>query len=330
MIKNLHFLLFFLFISIAISELELGLRLKNNNYNQDIIFDENDYIGNGLYSWLKMDFGNMQYVNEMCLSNNAEDMERGRGKKVKGIYGFSNQGYIIFQKKSLELNNEFIFGRAYIEHGFSDFSSLLISKWSRPFDQIGWKASYKGITGQIYGVQLDPIMNINRYLSMHTIDFNLLDNVTISFGESSLYAGENRGIELQYFNPTLFWIPVRENQPLNNQANGFLYSGLRYSKGNAKIWIEYLLDDYQIDKEVKEPTTYGMLLGASIERPKKTIEKMYLEYSRVSNRTYQTAGEYGQENYLHRNYSIGHYLGNDFESMFFYADFIKRSIFNFN
>ena len=163
------------------------------------------------------------------------------------------------------------------------------------------------------GAQLDPIENNNRYLSLHTIDFKLNENLIISFGESSIYAGKNRGIELQYFNPTLFWIPVRENQPNTNQANGFLYFGSKFSLKNFSTWFEFLLDDYQIDRNIPEPTTYGYTLGFELENPSTMLQDVYLEYSRVANRTYQTHGEFGQENYVHRDYPIGHYLGNDFE-----------------
>ena len=63
--------------------------------------NEDHYFGDGLYSWIKMDFKNMHYINEMCLSNNQQDMIRGSGKKVKNIYGFSNQGYVKFLEKMI-------------------------------------------------------------------------------------------------------------------------------------------------------------------------------------------------------------------------------------
>lgn len=314
--KN-YLIIFFFFLNTDLSlSHDIGVRIKNNSLTSKAFMNEDHYFGDGLYSWIKMDFKNMHYINEMCLSNNQQDMIRGSGKKVKNIYGFSNQGYVRFFRKDDNLIiHEFTFGRAYVDHGFSRFNKLLVSKWSRPFDQVSWKLKYKGITGNIVGAQLDPIENNNRYLSLHTIDFKLNENLIISFGESSIYAGKNRGIELQYFNPTLFWIPVRENQPNTNQANGFLYFGSKFSLKNFSTWFEFLLDDYQIDRNIPEPTTYGYTLGFELENPSNMLQDVYLEYSRVANRTYQTHGEFGQENYVHRDYPIGHYLGNDFESI---------------
>ncbi len=306
-----------------------GIRLRKSISSINLksaILDQSNY-GDGLYTWLYFDFGKMKYINEMCLSSNQDEMIRGSGKKVLGKYGYSNQGYIQFDLKSDELNHKVIFGRAYIDHGFGKSCKILVSNWSRPFDQLTWQATYKGIRGSVSAVQLNSINNINRYFSIHTIDFDIIKNLTISFGESSIYAGEHRGIEFQYFNPTLFWIPVRENQPEQNQANGFLYLGLKYSHDNFSIWSEYLLDDYQIDKHINEPTTFAFLIGSEIKQINYIINSIWLEYSMAANQTYQTSGDFGEENYLHRNFPIGHYLGNDFDNIVINLNFIEFNIF---
>lgn len=303
----------------GVSTHQFGLKLNYNSI-QDLSYTsmgENDYLGNGIYSWLKMDFGSMIYVNEMCMSNQPNDMARGRGKKVKGVYGFANQGYVKFKNKNKILRHNVTIGRAYIDHGFGKSARLLVSNWSRPFDQLGWQLNYKGIDAKMVGVQLDQIENINRYFAIHVIDFKFFENLTISFGESSIYAGKDRGIELQYFNPTLFWIPLRENQPNTNQANGFLYSGIKYAEKNYSFWFEYLLDDYQIDNAIQEPTTYGYIIGFEKSYFPNYFSSFWLEHSKISNRTYQTMGEFGEENYVHRGFPIGHYLGNDFDFIAF-------------
>ena len=60
----------------GVSAHQFGLKLNYNSI-QDLSYTsmgENDYLGNGIYSWLKMDFGSMIYVNEMCMSNQPNDM----------------------------------------------------------------------------------------------------------------------------------------------------------------------------------------------------------------------------------------------------------------
>ena len=321
-----------LFILSILNAHNFNIRLKDSSIPQTAhtMFKSIDNYGDGFYTFLKMSFDNFEYINEMGMSKSSYDMRKGRGKKVKGVYGFSNQGYITFSNEKNSLKNKLKFGRFYINHGFGQTSKIFISNHSRPFDGIGWNASYKKIEGKMYGVQLDPIENNNRYLSIHTIDFKFWDNITLSFGESSLYAGENRGIELQYFNPTLFWIPVRENQPKRNQANGILYSGIKFAKEKYSIWLEFILDDFQIDRSIQEPTTYGVLFGMGINKPFRMVDDFLIEYSRVSNRTYQTLGEFGQENYVHRGFPIGHYLGNDFDHSMIVIGFEKVRFSSYN
>ena len=166
---------------------------------------------------LSMDFGNFKYHNEMCASQSEYQMRRGGGKRVFGLFGFSNQGYIKFNKKVLNQYHEILFGRAYIDHGHGISGRLLISKWSRPFDQIPWKMEYKELTGSMYVIQLNTMNHFKRFLAIHNLTYQISKNIQLSLGESILYAGEKRGLEFQYINPTLLWIPIRENNPLSEE-----------------------------------------------------------------------------------------------------------------
>ena len=296
---------------------EIGLKVKYNTPRNFIKtnFNLDDNIGNGIYSWLKVDLGSFIYVNEMCASTYIEDMERGAVKKLSGVYGFSNQGYVQFEKNVRDVNHEIIFGRTYINHGFGKYGRLLVSNWSRPFDQMAWKVKYRGVNAQVVVSELNNRESVKRYFTLHTIDFQINDDLIVSFGESCIYAGENRGIELQYINPTLLWVPIRENQIGNyNQTNAFWYFGVKNQGRFLNNWFEFLLDDYQIDSEVHEPTTFGITFGFDFKNfSKKVFDKYAMEYTRIANRTYQTAGSLREEDYLHRNYPIGYYLGNNFD-----------------
>ena len=48
---------------------------------------------------------------------------------------------------------------------------------------------------------------------------------------------------------------------------------------------------------------------------KNFISNYWVEYSRISNRTYQTQSLKNQEDYIHRGYAIGHQGGNDFDQL---------------
>ena len=97
--------------SMSYADSVYGLRLRKSISNINLksaILDQINY-GDGLYTWLHFDFGNMKYINEMCISSNQDDMIRGSGKKVMGKYGYSNQGYIQFDSNSDVLKHKVIF-----------------------------------------------------------------------------------------------------------------------------------------------------------------------------------------------------------------------------
>ena len=66
----------------------------------------------------------------------------------------------------------------------------------------------------------------------------------------------------------------RENQPKTNQANGILYSGFKYALEKYSIWLEFILDDFQIDRNIQEPTTYGVLFGIEINKPIRMVDDL--------------------------------------------------------
>ena len=88
-----------------------------------------------------------------------------------------------------------------------------------------------------------------------------------------------------------------------------------------------MLDDYQIDKHINEPTTFAYLIGSEMKQINYILNSIWLEYSMVANQTYQTSGDFGEENYLHRDFPIGHYLGNDFDNLVINLNFVKANIF---
>jgi len=103
-------------------------------------------------------------------------------------------------------------------------------------------------------------------------------------------------------------------------ANGFLYGGLNYiHTPTLSLWAELLIDDYQINHEVKgdlEPNEIGFLGGVEKTGWPFSSSDLWLEYTRITNRTYQTPDL--SETYTHRGFPIGHYLGNNFDMIQLY------------
>jgi len=285
----------------------------------DIKHHNLDIYGSGLFSTFQFRQDNFKMVNDMFLTNTWMHASKGGGKEVKGIFGYTHEGYIEYEKNWGTINNKWTAGRSFLDHGFGKFGQLLISRDSRPFDLLTWDISYKSISGNMTGFQLENINGKKRFLSLHTLNWNYKGKLTVSFSEASIYAGENRGIEWQFFNPMIFWLPEREN-PSTGQANGFLYGGMKYIHSSSFfVWAELLIDDYQIDREFTgglEPTEIGFIGGVEKTGWPLISSDLWLEYTRITNRTYQTMDP--AETYTHRGFPIGHYLGNDFDMIQLY------------
>ena len=278
-----------------------------------------DIYGSGLFSFFQFKQDAFTIVNRMFMTKTWDDAAKGGGKEVKNIYGYTHEGYIQYSTNFGMINNRWTAGRAFLDHGFGKFSRILISNDSRPFDLVSWDIQYKTITGNMTGIQLENINGKKRFLSLHTLNWTYKEKLTLTFSEASIYAGENRGIEWQFFNPVIFWIPEREN-PSTGQANGFMYGGFKYAHTPfLSIWGELLIDDYQINRESKgdlEPNEIGFLGGVEKTGWPMSASDLLLEYTRITNRTYQTPDP--AETYTHRGFPIGHYLGNDFDMIQLY------------
>ena len=291
----------------------------NSTSFENIKHHPSDIYGSGFLSNFSFEQGSLMIINRMFMSDNWDDASKGGGKEVKNVYGYTHEGYVQYKNQWGQINNKWKMGRSVIEHGFGKRGQLLISKDSRPFDLFSWDIQYKGLSGNMTGVQLENIETKKRYLSLHSINWQINEQLILSFSESSIYSGENRGVEWQFFNPVIFWVPEREN-PSTGQANGFIYGGLKYNYSpSLSFWGELLIDDYQINKESKgdlEPNEIGFLGGVEKTGWPLPSSDLWLEYTRITNRTYQTPDP--SETYTHRGFSIGHYLGNDFDMIQLY------------
>lgn len=300
--------------------------IYNSTSFGDIKHHDINIYGSGLKSNFVFQYNNFKIVNSMFLSNEWKNAAKGGGKKVKSVFGYTHEGYVQYSRSWDKIQNQWKVGRSFVIQGLGKMSQLLISRESRPFDLISWDINYKDISGNMTGIQLENIDGKKRFLSLHTMNWNINNKLTLSFSESSIYSGENRGIEWQFINPVIFWVPEREN-PTTGQANGFIYAGFSYfHTPTLSFWGELLIDDYQINRESKgdlEPNEVGFLGGVEKTQWPVKSSDLWLEYTRITNRTYQTTDI--SETYTHRGFPIGHYLGNDFDLFQFYYTQLSRN-----
>lgn len=301
---------------------KLGIQMVGlfPNPNGQVRFGQKDIYGNGIYSIVDIHFGNLTIFNSMFITSDSIEALKGGHKRVKGIFGYTNQAYLDFHypaKMGLKLHG--LIGRDYLRTGFSKGGSLLIGDESRPFDQGMVMIQYKDFIFKTAGIQLDNIGNNRRYLTLHTLKINYLQKLSLIVGEGLLYSGQNRSLDWQYFNPLIFWTPEMVNNTTGD-GNGFIYGAFTvYPNQELSIWGELMIDDFQMNHKNQgdlEPNETGLILGIGYVKGKKL--NTWIEYIRITNRTYQTPNP--AETYMHRGFPIGHYLGNDFDLLQFHYD----------
>lgn len=314
-------LLLFFFISliqanISQSKTELSISALLNNHHKygQIKHHKNDILKSGILSDFKFQYGDFEIINQMFLSTDSNSTQKGGGKKIKGFFGYTNLGYLSYKMDIGLLQNQWIYGRYYVKNGFSKMGDLLVGKDSRPFDGFSWKINYKNIEGSLNAIQLEELNNYKRYLTVHSLKLKIGSRLTLLFSESSLYSTDKGGFNWQLLNPVIFWVPERENYPII-KANGLLSVGLNFIfLPEFSFYSEFMIDDWQINKKNKgdlEPNEFGFILGLDVRDWLFKDFNFWAEYTKITNRTYQSY--YFEEVYTHRNFPIGHYLGNDFD-----------------
>jgi len=307
--------------------LEIGIVKKYSN-SLKIHTNELDITSDGLYLNFVHFSNHLEVVNSMYASTGKLHAQKGSTHDIKGIYNYTNLSYIKLNFGLDRVGHSLTLGRNYFDFGTGKANRLFFSRESRPFDQLNWHYDYKNVSGGLVGIQLENTGNIKRYLTAHTFQFEIPDKFRLLWGEAILYTGVNRSVEWQFFNPFLLWTPEIYNGTTGD-ANGFLYSGLEINCFPTwQFWGELLVDDYQINKEKKsdlEPNEIGIVVGIQKLGFPFANSVAWLEYTRITNRTYQTPKP--EETYTHRGFPIGHYLGNDFDLLqFHYEQKLGKSI----
>ncbi len=239
------------------------------------------------------------------------------GYEWRGFQGYQEQMYISYSK-----NNMFIkFGRDYAKWGYGKGGRLFISDNSRPFDMLSLKLKSKFISIQTIISQLDKMYSAERYLTAIRFELNPTKNIYLGVGQSALYGGEHQSLDFTLSNPLAFYSFTQDND--SKPLNGMIYfDAAWYLRNKYKIYCEFLIDDFQVDNEVKgdlEPDELAYIIGIEGVNLFNTFDG-WMEFTQVRNRTYNVPNQRPFEKFLHKNMPIAHPLGTDFQSYQFEAD----------
>lgn len=266
---------------------------------------------------------NFTLYNNSIMDQNLLDDTTYTGNRFKGFFaGYTEQSFIKLNFGSIAIK----FGRDYIKWGYGRGGNLLISDYAIPFDVLQFdlfskKVKYSFLISQLDSRIYSPdsgktFLSANRYLTGGRFEINLQDRFYIGFAQTILYGGNNKGIDITLSNPLAFYYEFQANE--GKELNGMVYFDLSYYPvKNLNLYGEFLIDDWQISRKIKEdlePNEYGFLVGLRWAEFLKFISGnlFQVEYTQVRNRTYNTEREY--QKYLRFKRPIAHPLGNDFQS----------------
>jgi hypothetical protein len=268
-------------------------------------------------SWMQLRLNkSMVLVNEMHLNYASQNEDSYIGKEWRGISGLTNQSFLHWNKKMGSMGSmgemAIQLGRFYSQLGPGRHGQLLLGANTRPMDQISLSLSHavsKNLDARFFfqASALDKIGLDNRFMSLHRLEIST-SRWYIAFSEALTYSRDTQGIDLVYLNPFIFYHLEQLNGPnLPGNTIGTLEIGFKWK--TSQIYSEILIDDVQIDNEVKgdlEPNEVGGLLGYEYAG-----DGYYLSIEGVAltNRTYKTPNP--SEWFLHRNMPIGYEIGSD-------------------
>lgn len=303
------------------------LGIRNNaispyyNYN-----DTKHFLFSPYYS-IKIN-KNLLFTGRLNAENKKEDIRNANkpfwSDELAGGRGGVEIGYIQYQQPNFFVK----FGRDYFLPGLYFNENLLFSKYNYSYDQLLYGFRHKFFELSAFYLVLNPMAEISivevdgvnrqdetviqRHLNGHRMSINLFSKGYLAINEVMVYAGENRQVNYALFNPLLAYYPYQKNTHYF-ESNSIISAELFYQYTNYLLFFEFLLDDFQIHDSGEwdqEPTEFG--INCTLGK-KKLISgfNLFLNFSRVANRTYN-AQEGDFENFIYKNYPIGHYLGNNF------------------
>lgn len=234
------------------------------------------------------------------------------GDVFGGARGDVEIGTISYRGKYFNLK----LGRDYQFIGLPFFENLVFSQYNYPYDQISFEVHNKFVTISSYYLRLNSIRGSEgvslRHFNGHRFTFNLFNRGYIALNDIILYGGNNRQINPVLFNPFLVNYVYQQNTR-NFESNSLLSAEVFYRFGRWFVYGEFLLDDFQVDKEVPgdlEPNEFGysLTLGQADVLPGVNWS---VNHTLIANRTYNAPVK-DYEKFIYKNYPIGHFLGNNF------------------
>jgi len=312
------------FKAYPISNLSVGL----DNYN-GLTYD----LGLGL----GMDFsGNNYFMSAKYLPTYSKDnyftdsiINTSFVYPGKGQYMVKNMYQNIDIIAAYKLNKFFTLFGGHSKNFFGDgYRSLLLSdnassnpflKIETSFANIKYVNLFQGLK-DIYQIPNQPAANAIKFSASHYLSWNITKEFNFSVFETVIMQGKdsliNRGFDVNYLNPFVFYRPVEYST--GSADNILLGLSMSYkTRQQHQFYFQLILDEFSLT-EIKTgknwwANKYGIQLG--IKGNDFVIKNLYVqtEYNYVRPFTY-SHGNTGQ-NYGHMNQALAHPIGANFHEL---------------
>jgi hypothetical protein len=194
-----------------------------------------------------------------------------------------------------------------------------------------WKVKYVNLWS-VHDDKHSRGFSNKKWSSSHLLSYNITNWLNLSLFESVIWQDKdtlvNRGPDINYFNPFIFFRPVEYG--IGSADNSLLGAGLKWSI-NKKIisYSSFILDEFLLS-ELRGQTgwwgnKYGIQFGIKLFDLFK-IDGLYsiVEYNLV--RPYTYSHMTSKQNYGHKNHSLAHPLESNFKEFLMIFGFQKNNL----
>jgi len=253
----------------------------------------------------------------------ARDIERGgfsSGETDLSGIGFQND-WLIFQM-----------GRGRQSWGSGESIQLALGEQSAPYDYTMLGLDFGQIRARYFHGFLETVNeSINRYIAGRGVEWTNKRSLTIGLSEIAIYSGENRPIDVGYFNPISTHLEIELNDRLNALGTGSANAVWQCSidwrplenvrlSGNL-LYDEFVLDKIQFDEGKENGMAYSVKAVYSLTN-NESITSFYLSNIKVGTPTFRHGS--GYNNFIQRQKPLGWIHGSDGQELKIGLNYFNR------
>tara|TARA_Y100000816_G_scaffold289374_1_gene275710 strand:+ start:6976 stop:8178 length:1203 start_codon:yes stop_codon:yes gene_type:complete len=164
----------------------------------------------------------------------------------------------------------------------------------------------------------------NRFITARGFEWTNQKSLIIGFSETVIYSGENRMMDIGYFNPISSHLEIELNNRLNEigsmGSNGVWQIHFDYLFANSvRFSLNYLFDEFVLDKNIEIGKEHGKAHSARLAytpfHSSNHLITGYISFVHIGTPTFRHF--YGTNNFVHKSKPLGWHKGSDSQEIAF-------------